>query len=241
MLGGVRVGEDVTYQITYVNYKAEAADVVIKDKLDPNVSMVFASDGGVYDADTHTVTWTLPAVPAGTMGSVTLIVRVRSSVLASGGGSGVIANGGETSTVKIGNDREYTLEVVQNPVPTVQTTVTKVWDDADDAAKLRPAVLKVKLSNGNVYYLSEANNWTVTVTDLPMYDNGERIVYTWSEQSVTGYTRSVHVEGNVTTFTNHCVVRNNPKRPQHVLYVFEDLPTALGLGWILNHVGDNFE
>ena len=37
VLGAVKVGDEITYEISYKNYKAEAADVVIKDTLDPNV------------------------------------------------------------------------------------------------------------------------------------------------------------------------------------------------------------
>ena len=43
--------------------------------------------------------------------------------LASKGGPGKVANGGKTSTVKIGNDPEFELELVENPVPET-TTVT---------------------------------------------------------------------------------------------------------------------
>ena len=143
--------------------------------------------------------------------------------------------------MQIGNDHEITLETVRNPVQVTKVTVRKVWDDADDAAKLRPAVLKVTLSNGSSYYLNEGNHWTVTVDDLPMYEHGQPITYSWSEQSVTGYTRSVQVDGNTTVFTNHCVVQNHPSRPQKPLYTLDDMPTALGLEYCINHVGDNFE
>ena len=240
-LGGVRVGEDITYQISYTNYKPDKATVTIRDTLDPNVGYLFASNGGVYDPAAHSVTWTIADVPAGQGGSVTLIVKVRESVLESHEGPGEVVNGGETSTVRIGNDHEITLETVRNPVPVTKTRVRKVWDDADDAAKLRPAVLKVTLSNGDIYYLSEKNKWTVTVEDLPVYDHGEPIAYSWSEQSVTGYTRSVKVEGNTTVFTNRCVVQNHPSRPQKPLYTLDDMPPALGLEYCINHVGDNFE
>ena len=46
VLGNVNVGDEITYEITYRNYKTEAATVIIKDKLDKNVEFVSASDGG---------------------------------------------------------------------------------------------------------------------------------------------------------------------------------------------------
>ena len=57
-LGGVNVGDEITYEIAYKNYKDFDATVTIKDKLDKNVEFVSASDNGVYNAATHTVTCT---------------------------------------------------------------------------------------------------------------------------------------------------------------------------------------
>ena len=115
-LGSVEVDDEITYEITYRNYLTEDADVVIKDKLDPNVEFVDASDEGEYDEDTHTVTWTLEEVPAGESGSVTLTVKVLKGALESKGGPGKVVNGGKTATVKIGDEPEYTLGRVENPV-----------------------------------------------------------------------------------------------------------------------------
>lgn len=120
-LGGVDIGNEITYEISYKNYKNKAADVVIKDQLDKNVEFVSASDSGVYDAGTHTVTWTLKDVPSDKEGKVTLKVKVLEGALASNGGPGKVVNGGETSTVKVGNDLEYTLDLVENPVPKTST------------------------------------------------------------------------------------------------------------------------
>jgi len=123
-LGGVNAGDEITYEISYKNYKNKAADVVISDKLDANVKFVGASDGGKYA--NGTVKWTIPAVPAGKEGKVTLIVRVEGKALVSAGGPGKVVNGGETATVKIGNDEAYTLEIVENPVEEKTGSQTKI-------------------------------------------------------------------------------------------------------------------
>ena len=115
VLGAVKVGDEITYQISYRNYKTEAADVVIKDKLDENVAFISASDSGVHTGGT--VVWTLKDVAAGKAGTVTLIVKVLPGALKSEGGTGSVINGGDTATVKVGNDAEYTLNTVENPVP----------------------------------------------------------------------------------------------------------------------------
>ncbi len=52
--------------------------------------------------------------------------------------------------------------------------------------------------------LSPANKWMATITDLPKYENGVEIVYTWREvQMPAGYKlTSTVVEGTVTAITN---------------------------------------
>jgi len=151
--------------------------------------------------------------------------------------------------VKVGNDHEFTLETVENPVPVVSVTVRKVWNDANDAAGLRPASVKMVLSNGEVYTLNESNNWTVTVQDLPKYVNGKLAQYTWTEKTVMGYVlESETHSGNVTTFTNKLWTRpekpehgKTPKLPGPGLSTFEEYGVPLGIEVIINHVGDCFD
>lgn len=87
-----------------------------------------------------------------------------------------------------------------------ELTVIKVWNDENNFDGLRPENLTVTLyANGQpirTVTLNAANNWTVTVSDLPVYEAGEPIVYTWSEPVVEGYTTATAVDGTVTTFTN---------------------------------------
>ncbi len=115
-LGGVSVGDTITYEISYENYNTIASDVTIKDKLDKYVTFESASDGGVYDAASHTVTWTLKDVPAAKKGTVTLKVTVLEGALVSAGGPGSVVNGGDTATVQVANGPVFTLDVVENPV-----------------------------------------------------------------------------------------------------------------------------
>ncbi len=155
LLGNVTVGEEIVYEITYKNYKDSAADIVITDKLDPNVEFVEASDGGKNEDGT--VKWTLSNVPAGKEGSVTLTVKVLRSALESKGGPGEIVNGGKTSTVKVGNDKAYSLDLVKNPV--VDTPETPV---APHKREVSPYVGngklgEVKVGEKIVYEISYTN------------------------------------------------------------------------------------
>jgi hypothetical protein len=55
-------------------------NVTINDTLPANTTFVSASDGGTYDAETHTVTWNIGTVPAESPEAcVTLVVRVNAS------------------------------------------------------------------------------------------------------------------------------------------------------------------
>lgn len=101
-----------------------------------------------------------------------------------------------------------TLTVILNPT---DQTVSKVWADDNNRDGLRPVSLGVTLTGSNgmrpvTRRLSADNNWTVTVPDLPVFYNGQRIVYEWTEDEIPGYTGTKQVNGNVTTFTNTHVI-----------------------------------
>ena len=154
---------------------------------------------------------------------------------------------GETIIYSIGEDpvpgyaatvHGMNITNTYRPEETTTATVTKVWNDNDNAAGMRPAIVRVKLSNGTSHVLSEHNHWTVTVTDLPKYKDGAEIRYTWSEQAVLGYKLTdVSVAGNTTVLTNTYVPPHEPTPPT----IIEDLPTPLGIDVEINHVGDCFD
>ncbi|MBQ3155791.1 MAG: Cna B-type domain-containing protein, partial [Clostridia bacterium] len=100
-------------------------------------------------------------------------------------------------TVKVTNS--YTPEVTE-------ATVKKVWDDASNQDGKRPATLTVTLSDGKEVELNEGNSWTATVENLPKYENGELITYSWTEDETAlpeGYKLTdTSVSGTVTTLTN---------------------------------------
>ncbi len=130
---------------------------------------------------------------------------------------------------------------------TTSTTITKVWDDNDDAAGKRPDSVGVTLQPvGKSYLLTPGNGWTITVTGLPTQIQGKKVTYSWTEQQVPGYKTTVSEDGSV--ITNHYVAmpktpegQKKPQTPQDVWYTFEDYDTALGVNVIINHVGDCFD
>ncbi|MCC8142069.1 MAG: hypothetical protein LIO56_06010, partial [Lachnospiraceae bacterium] len=70
---------------------------------------VSATDGGSYDASTHTITWTLSNVSAGTESNVQFTVKVLSGATT----PGEVVN---TASVKVGNDNAMQTNTVRNPV-----------------------------------------------------------------------------------------------------------------------------
>ena len=75
-------------------------------------------------------------------------------------------------------------------------TVSKSWDDGNDADKIRPEKITVKLmadgkDTGKRLVLSKENNWMGSFTELDEKSKGEKITYTVREVSVKGYTSTV--------------------------------------------------
>ena len=84
-----------------------------------------------------------------------------------------------------------------------EATVVKVWDDKDDQDGIRPGSITMTLSNGDTVELSESNDWTATIKDLPKSKKGVDIEYSWTETEPTGYKNiKTEKEGTTTTITN---------------------------------------
>jgi|GEM_PF-2327828 len=74
----VAPGGQVTYTISIENPSAESvSNVTIVDNLAVELVFDWASDGGVYDSDTRTVTWTLGTIDPGQTKTVTLVATVK--------------------------------------------------------------------------------------------------------------------------------------------------------------------
>lgn len=99
------VGEEIGYSITWYNGREDSARVVITDPLDDGVTFVRADSGGIYDAKTHTVTWTLQNRQPGTSGKVSLVVAVNEKALE----AHLVTN---QADVRVGTDPSQKTEVV---------------------------------------------------------------------------------------------------------------------------------
>ena len=90
-------------------------------------------------------------------------------------------------------------------VESTEVTVTKVWDDNNDADKRRPSNITVNLlASGTIVdskVLTAEEGWKATFTDLPKNANGTPVAYTVAENPVDGYVATV----NGTTITNKLI------------------------------------
>lgn len=144
--------------------------------------------------------------------------------------------------------------IVNNYQPEVTAvSVVKIWHDNNNAQNTRPTSIAMTLSDGQkvvtTVLLTENNNWTATVSDLPTIVNGQPAQYAWREQQVIGYTLTGVTEAERTmTFTNTLWERpetptagKKPRTAGDTWYVFEEYETPLGVEIMINHVGDCFD
>lgn len=99
-------------------------------------------------------------------------------------------------------DGKATLTNKRTP-ETTEVTVKKVWDDAKNQDGLRPTTITLHLlANGEKVQTStvsgEGETWSHTFSNLPVYKNGQKIIYTVTEDTVANYTAKI----DGTTITN---------------------------------------
>lgn len=71
-------GDDITYTMTYGNSTNDCAvhGVLLRDVLPTQVSFVSSSDGGMYDSESHTVTWDIGTLAPNESASRQVVVMV---------------------------------------------------------------------------------------------------------------------------------------------------------------------
>ena len=104
---------------------------------------------------------------------------------------------GYAAKVEYKDDGSHALTNTHTP-EVIDIPVTKVWDDAHDQDGKRPDAVTVRLYadgrplEGKVATLNADTGWKHTFTGLPKYrDGGTEIVYTITEDAVSGYTTEV--------------------------------------------------
>lgn len=114
-------------------------------------------------------------------------------------------------TAKVTGDatKGYIVTNIHTP-ETVKIPVTKVWDDSNNADRIRPDKVVINLrADGNStdekLELSESNKWTGKFENLPKYKDGTEIKYTVTEDTVNGYKSEItgDMENGYTVTNTH--------------------------------------
>ncbi len=216
-------GDQLTYTLSYENYGyGPAQNVVIVDTLPDHVSYVSATNGGVYDAATNTVTWNIGTLAVGASGQVAVTVKLDPVFEA---GTTTLTNTATISTTTPGEQdtSDNTASDQTDVFAQVELMVDKVAapDPVDAGGDLTYTVNWTV--GGNAYAKGVTIVDTlpsyvtfVSASDAGLYDPAARTV-TWLLGDVTpvtsgSYQVSVKVKSplyNGTQFTNTVVIRDN--------------------------------
>ena len=87
----------------------------------------------------------------------------------------------------------------------ISITGSKTWNDEENQDGKRPSSITVRLlADGRVVShkkITEKDNWSWNFEDLPVYKNGQKITYTISEDTVSGYKSKVTGYNVTNTYT----------------------------------------
>ena len=117
---GLKVGDQLTYTISYKNTEDTEATVTITDKVPTGTEFVSADNDGALNKESGIVTWTLNKVQPGDTGEVTMTVKVVS------GAEATVEN---TASVQIGQN---------GPTVSTNTESTKI-DESERTVTITPA------------------------------------------------------------------------------------------------------
>jgi hypothetical protein len=114
-----------------------------------------------------------------------------------------------------------------------QVVVNKVWDDDDDFEGKRPGEITIRLYANGVEILAQKvtanDNWTFTFMNLPVYANGQKVVYTITEDAVADY-ETLSIEGNAETgftVTNQYLIEVPEEDPPLIDKTGDDIGMAM--------------
>ncbi|MCD7884020.1 MAG: Cna B-type domain-containing protein, partial [Lachnospiraceae bacterium] len=145
---------------------------------------------GIKNGETVTITTALPTgsytvtETTDSGNTYTYTVRINDGISAIG-----------TASASATLEKDSTVSYTATNVPeTTTVSVTKVWNDNDDAYGLRPTSVTVYVKNGTDIgdtLTISGSTWTATSKNLPKYDSARNLItYTVEEESVSGYNTS---------------------------------------------------
>jgi len=158
-----KIGEELTYTINYKNTENETANITIVDKLAEGLTYVegSATKGGVYNKDTHTVTWVIQNVAAKADGEVSFKATVNEKAVE------VINN---VASIQAGNNPEISVDTdtveTEVLVPEIEMTKKQALGDGEATT----SQIQVKTGDKVTYYITVSNKGNLEATDVIVSD-----------------------------------------------------------------------
>ncbi|MDM8162998.1 Spy0128 family protein [Collinsella intestinalis] len=186
--GSIQVGDRITYTIEYANTTDQAADITITDVVPTGVTVdqETIDNGGVFDQQTNTITWTIAGVEPGLGGTVSFVGVVNESAVL----EDEIDN---QATIQVGeNGPVIKTNTVPGTVNKGDLVISKTIELTDgqgtqiDAAKEFEFTIKVADASGNAlngtYNLDHADD---TKDGTIAFANGEATLTLKHDESAT--------------------------------------------------------
>lgn len=158
-----KIGEELTYTINYKNTENETADITIVDKLAEGLTYVegSATKHGVYNKETHTVTWVIRDVAAKADGEVSFKATVNEKAIE------VINN---VASIQVGNNPEISVDTdtveTEVLVPEIEMTKKQALGDGEATT----SQIQVKTGDKVTYYITVSNKGNLEATDVIVSD-----------------------------------------------------------------------
>ncbi len=120
--------------------------------------------------------------------------------------SGATTNNGTISATQWVDDVTVVNTYGENIPETVDVAGVKTWVDDNNRDGVRPNAIQINLlangSQADSVTVTAADSWAWSFTGLPKYQNGKEIVYTITENPVTGYATMVNGYNVTNTHTS---------------------------------------
>ena len=207
-------GDDVTYTVTVSNVGiGDAKGVVVRDVLGEGLVFVSASDGGVYDENTRTVTWIVDLAKGESK-----VFTVNATVDAYGNVTNSLVVGNKTTGVNVTVPEINPDKTVNVANPnfgddvTYSVTVTNVGIGDAKAVVVKDTLgkgLKFISATGN-YTFDEATNTITWIVDLAKGES--KTFYVNAIVNAYGNVTNSLVVGNKTASVNVTVPEINPNK-----------------------------
>ena len=245
---GQNIDYTINYKTTIKDYIGDA-EIKIVDELPYEIdeSKVYNLEGGIYNKENKTITWTeeITGIDTYTNGEkeIEITKEINFSYVNEDYSQKNIVNKVKGTINLKTPEKEETVEDEKEIEAEYKINITanKVWNDNSEQSSRRPESVTLVVKNGDEEVASKVvnssnlvagttNKWSVEFEGLPKYDaNGEKIEYTVEERETNEGDLHFYEaeEGSVIVEDNQATIRNNFVKPNdttevHVTKVWND-------------------